>query len=199
MYRSLRLFIISVLFIPLSATANHDPIFFPKQEFSIGFSDKNIPLNIPHPPHPFFWTSKEKVDGGISLLYEYLVFHTQKYFSVNLGGSFSWWELNSQAQLALTFFFVFRFWLFRTDSFNPYIAWSIGGPTLLSRDHFSSANLGGHFIFQDFIGLGILVGRDHRFDINLKIYHYSNADLFLHNDGFDVPAVLTVGYIFKSI
>ena len=193
--------LIVVLLIGTSiACANNDSFIFPGREFSIGFYNKSVLPNSGIPlPHPLFWKSRAKVDNGLTFSYEYLVFHTKKYFSVNFDNSLSWWEIQSQSQVALSFFFVLRFWLFRMDSFNPYIAWSIAGPTLLSRRTFDNANLGGHFIFQDFLGIGVVIGRNHHVDISLKMYHYSNGDLFLNNAGFDVPTVLTVGYIFKPI
>ena len=189
----LLLFCSSIIF----ADNDTNDYYFAKHQFSIGIYNKHIlPDDIPHPPHPLFWKSRLKIHHGVTFIYEYLVFHTKKYFSVNLVGSLSRWVANSQAQYALSFLFELRFWLFRTNSFNPYITYSIGGPTLLTRRNFADANLGARFIFQDFIGIGALIGKTHHIDISLKLYHYSNGDLFLHNDGFDVPVVLTIGYAF---
>jgi len=170
---------------------------FKKHQVSVGFYEKHIlPNDIPHPPSPIFWNSKNKVDNGMTFLYEWNVFHTKKYFSVNFGTSFSWWSMQSQIQLAATFLIDLRVWLFHTNSFNPYITWSIAAPTLLSRRLFGQSNLSERFIFQDFLGIGVQIGTRHVFDISLKLYHYSNGDLFLHNDGFGVPSVLSLGYVF---
>lgn len=168
---------------------------FKAHQFSVGFYAKHVlPRGIPRPPSPIMWTATHKADSGMTFLYEWNVFHTQKYFSVNFGTNFSWWSMQSQTQLAITFLFDLRFWLFHTKSFNPYVTWSIAAPTLISRRIFGQANLGKHFLFQDFLGIGTEIGK--HFDISLRLYHYSNGDLFLHNNGFDVPSVLSIGYLF---
>ncbi|OGO95625.1 MAG: hypothetical protein A3F41_00595 [Coxiella sp. RIFCSPHIGHO2_12_FULL_44_14] len=178
------------------ALSNHE-YDFQKNLVSLGFYDKSVlPNNIPRPPHPLFWKSQLKADEGLNLTYERNVFHTQKYFSVNLGTSFSWWNTHSQAQLALSGFFDLYIWIFRTTTFSPYISWSVGGPTLLSRRWLNGVNLGSHLIFQDFLGIGVKLGKQHVVDVNLKMYHYSNGDLFVHNNGFDVPVVLSIDYLF---
>lgn len=182
----------------VNALAYETNYYFPEREVSLGFFDDAVlPNNIPHPPHPLFWKSKTKVDFGLTAAYQYTVFHTRKYFSIQLGTGLSVWMVNSHTLVAASFFFVFRVWLFRTERFNPYFDWSMAGPTLLSSNTFGPAKLSMPFIFQDFLGFGAMVGKNHHFDVNLNLYHYSNGDLFLHNDGFDVPVVLTVGYIFN--
>jgi len=171
---------------------------FKQHQISVGFFDKHVlPTDIPRPPSPIMWKSRHKADYGMTFLYEWNVFHTKKYFSVNFGTNFSWWSMQSQIQLAATFLIDLRFWLFHTNSFNPYITWSIAAPTLISRRIYSQANLGEHFLFQDFLGIGAQIGTRHVFDISLKLYHYSNGDLFSHNDGFDVPSVLSIGTVFN--
>lgn len=194
-------FLVVLILLPTLLVAKTNPNepawYFPNHEVAIGFYDNDfMPTSVPHPPHPLFWVSRTLANGGVSLHYEWLAYHTHQYFSVNLGTSLSDWVIHSHTEIAATFYFLVRVWLFRTNSFSPYFDWSMGGPTLLSNRFFANANLGGHFIFQDFLGLGAMVGRQHHVDIRVNIYHYSNGDLFLHNDGWDVPLVLTVGYMF---
>src|SRR3990167_6628783 len=122
----LRLFIFLIFFIFSSLViANTSPPleswYFPQQEISIGFYDNNVmPTQIPHPPHPIFWTSRTKVDVGLTFIYQWLKFHTDKYFSVHLAVSLSDWVIHSNSEVAASFFFVIRVWLFRTDPFSPY-------------------------------------------------------------------------------
>jgi hypothetical protein len=197
-------FLIIFIFLPSLVVANtlsNDKIwYFPKHEVSVGFYDNDfMPTSIPHPPHPFFWTSRTHANGGVSLNYEWLVYHTHKYFSVNFGTSLTDWVIHSNSEVGASFYFLVHVWLFRTETFSPYFDWSIGGPTLLSNRFFAQANLGGHFIFQDFLGFGAMMGRTHHVDLRVNIYHYSNGDLFVHNDGWDVPLVINIGYMFGSI
>ena len=171
---------------------------FKRNQVSFGFYEKHVlPRFLPHPPSPIFWSSKSRVDYGLLFTYERTVFHTQKYFSINVGANFAWWSDKSQIQLALAGYFVFRFWLFRTQTFNPYIEWSIAGPSIISRRFFNNHNLGSRFIFQDFLGIGAVVGRAQHIVISFKMVHYSNGDLFMHNDGFNVPIVLSIGFVFN--
>ena len=194
----LRYLLITVLscFLYTSMAAEDSQFDFIKHQLSIGFYAKHVlPGHIYRPPSPIMWKSNYKADAGMMFLYEWNVFHTKKYFSINFGTSLSWWTMHSQVQMAATFLIDLRFWLFHTDSFNPYITWSIASPTLLSRRIYGQANLGEHFIFQDFLGIGAQIGK--RFDVSLKLLHYSNGDLFLHNSGLDIPSVFSIGYIFN--
>lgn len=181
---------------------------FKKNQVLAGFYDDGVlPNDIPHPPSPLFWTSRTKANHGATAGYERTVYHTQKYFAVTVGTSLSWWAINdpSQSQFAWSGFFTLHIFIFRTPSFSPYFVWSIAGPTLLTRRtfgkpddvHHFDASLGERFIFQDFLGLGVQIGEHHPVTVALKLYHYSNGDLFLHNAGFDVPVVLTIGYLFN--
>jgi len=178
-----------------SSNPNH---YFTKNQISFGFYEKHVlPRFTPHPPSPIFWRSRARVDYGATVFYERNVFHTTKYFSINGGTSLSAWSLQSQIQVAISGFFVFRVWLFRTETFNPYIAWSIAGPTILTSNHFSHYQLGSRFTFQDFLGIGAVVGKRQSIVISLKLYHYSNGDIFLRNDGFNVPLVVCIGFTFN--
>ncbi|WP_423062266.1 acyloxyacyl hydrolase [Candidiatus Paracoxiella cheracis] len=187
-----------LLWLGSSVASNENQRYFDKNQSSFGFYEKNVlPRFLPEPPSPIFFHSRARVDYGATIFYERNIFHTTQYFSINAGSSLSAWSLDTQIQLALSGFFVFRVWLFRTHSFSPYIAWSIAGPTLLSSPHFSHYQLGNRFIFQDFLGIGAIVGKAQSVVISFKMYHYSNGDLFLHNDGFNVPIVLSIGYAFN--
>lgn len=194
------IFLIFPVLIVANISSTVDHWYFPPQEITLGFYDNDfMPRKMPHPPHPFFWTSRTRASGGATFIYQWIKYHTSKYFSVNLAVSLSDWVIHADSQVAASFFFVVRVWLFRTNTFSPYFDWSIAGPTLLSLRKFSQANLGERFIFQDFMGLGAMIGGEHHFDVSVNLYHYSNGDLFVHNDGWDVPLIVSVGYMFDSI
>ena len=54
-------------------------------------------------------------------------------------------------------------------------------------------NLGSNFIFQDYMGLGMQIGRRHALNVELRLLHYPDGDIFTHNPGFDV---LFVSWLF---
>lgn len=171
--------------------------FFPRQQLSFGFYDNDLISADPwHPPSPFFWEASTKASGGGTIVYTRLFYHTQKYFSVEWGVSGSAWTTNSQTIGAASLFLQLRWWIFRTDYFNPYVVYSVAGPSLLTNDQFGSAQLTAPFIFQDYLGLGTFLGKDHHVDISARMYHYSNGDLLTHNPGFDVPLVIFMGFNF---
>lgn len=173
------------------------PTLWNQNELSLGYFDQNLlNTNLTTVSSPVFFESSVVADRGWIMLYQYTIFHTEKYFAVDAGASSARWVANSHSIMTLSGFFDLRLFLFRTDNFSPYLIWSIAGPTLLSNDNLSTANLGSNFIFQDFIGGGILLGSEHRFDISAHFYHYSNGDLFVHNNGFNVPLVIGLGYSF---
>ncbi len=76
------------------------------------------------------------------------------------------------------------------------MTYSIAGPSVISTRHFGTGNLGENVIFQDFLGLGVNLGKKQAVNIALKMVHYSNGDFFVDNAGFDVPIVLSIGYNF---
>jgi hypothetical protein len=171
--------------------------FDKKNQLSFGLYDDNFSTaDYPRPPSPIFWSSSVSATSGQHFSYLRTVYHTEKYFSANVGASLSNWQHESQMQLVLSAFFELRLWLFRSDYFNPYVVWSIAGPSVLTRHNFGPSNLGGNFIFQDYLGVGVQVGKEHRVNLSAIMYHYSNGDLLYANGGFDVPIVFAVGYTF---
>lgn len=172
-------------------------IFFPKQQLSFGFYSKSLIGADPwRPPSPLFWDSTNKATSGGTIVYTRMLYHTQKYFSAEWGVSAGAWYLQPDTIVTLSALIQLRWWIFRTDWFNPYLVYSVAGPTLLSRHKFGPSNLSANFIFQDYLGLGVVFGKQHHFDLSARMYHYSNGDLFTHNDGFDVPLIIFFGFSF---
>jgi len=181
----------------------HKPItkqypFF-KNEVSVGYYNKSdMNVKFPHPPSPIFWEASTKVDHGVMLMYQHLAYHTLKHFAMYLGVSTARWTRASQAIYTFSFFVAFKFFLLRTRSFNPYIIYSIAGPTGISSRTFGPAHLGEYFLFQDMLGIGALFGEKQAFNVEFIIVHYSNGDLFTQNNGFGVPILLVGGYSFTT-
>lgn len=170
---------------------------FIKNEIAIGYYNRNfMHVKIPTPPSPIFWTAPVKADRGFILMYLRNTYHTRKHFSINLGASVSQWRRHSQTIYAFSAFVMFRFWLFRSGNFQPYILYSIAGPTFLTKNHFGPANLGKKFLWQDILGVGTQIGKTHAINVDVMVVHYSNGDIFYQNTGFGVPIIVSLGYSF---
>jgi hypothetical protein len=46
------------------------------------------------------------------------------------------------------------------------------------------------------MGIGTLLGSDHRFNAEIGIKHYSNGNLFTANRSVKVPLTFSIGYTF---
>ncbi len=184
-------------FVHPSYKPDHNTYRFMKNEILGGYYDKSsMNVKFPHPPSPIFWNASTKVDHGIMLIYMRNIYHSQKHFAVNLGLSSARWTLSGQSIYAFSFFVAFKIYIFRTQTFNPYIFYSVAGATGITRRHLGPARLGENFLFQDLLGLGVEIGHNHVFDAAVIIVHYSNGDIFTHNNGFGVPILATLGYAF---
>ena len=128
------------------------------------------------------------------LLYHRLVFNTAKYFSVHAGGSFGRFEFRSAELYTLSVFLELRLWFFHNRYATPYFLYSLAGPTIMSRDTLPGYTLGKEFIFQDYIGFGVQFGKEKTFNLDFKIVHYSNGNIFADNAGLDAPFVLSIGH-----
>jgi lipid A 3-O-deacylase len=71
-----------------------------------------------------------------------------------------------------------------TEIVSPYIEGGIG-ISFLSDKMISGRDLSTYFQFEDRIGVGFKIGRQHRHDLNIKYVHYSNASIKQPNDGID--------------
>ena len=90
-----------------------------------------------------------------------------------------------------------RAYFTRTAWLSPYIEATVT-PSYISTKTFGYKQQGSHFVFQDTLGFGVEIGdpNHQRMDINYMFIHYSNANLFTPNNGYDIPFVLNVGYLF---
>lgn len=147
---------------------------------------------------PIFWTGDLKIKNGDSIMYEKNVFHTHKYFSLDVGASASTYssQINNTSFQAFSVFPEIRVWLMRSHLMDFYFMYSVAGPSYLTRSNIDGINLGGRFTFQDLLGFGLFIGKDKHLNINAEIGHYSNGNLLPNNPGAQVPLMFSLGYAF---
>ena len=85
-----------------------------------------------------------------------------------------------------------RFYPFILGNSKPYLLGS-AGPAYLSKNKLGLNTQASHGSIQTNLGLG---AEFNKFDINLRLAHYSNAGLGHINQGFNVLYLLSVGYLF---
>ena len=147
---------------------------------------------------PIFWGGHVETRNGVTVDYQRNVFHTKKVFAFDLGASGSLWlsDGNSDSFGTLSGYPMFRFFFVRSRTADLYFNYSIAGPTFISQSVIDNEDTGARFTFQDFMGIGALLGRDHRFNAEIGIKHYSNGNLFTANKSVKVPLTFSIGYTF---
>jgi hypothetical protein len=147
---------------------------------------------------PIFWGGHVETRQGVTIDYQRNVFHTKKVFAFDLGASGSIWRSdgNSDAFGTISGYPMFRFFFVRSQAADLYFNYSVAGPTFISQSVIDSHDTGARFTFQDFMGIGTLLGRDHRFNAEIGIKHYSNGNLFTSNASVKVPLTFSIGYTF---
>ena len=181
--------------------ANRDPsVIFPRHvvqvEYSSGtgyavndFVSRKVPI---------FWGGHAKVDFGIAPHYERNVFHTRKVFALDVGASAGFYKTrqNNERFVTLSVYPLFRFTFLRARLADMYFAYSLAGPTYISKIILDDLNTGRHFTFQDFMGIGWFAGANRNLNLGVKINHYSNGNIFTQNAGVKIPLTFSVGYAF---
>ncbi len=78
---------------------------------------------------------------------------------------------------------------------KPYFFVRALGPSYISEDKLGEREQDNHLSFLAQIGAGVHigVGEGPKIKLNVSWRHFSNANLFSENDGFDVPFVLSIG------
>lgn len=171
-------------------------VVYGRNQMNIGFSDRDfIGFKIPAPPSPIFWSARQNPQTGVMLRFSH-IFYARKYFSLGAGLSISNWKIPSQTLWAYSGFLEMRLWLLLQSQFRAYLLYSIAGPTELTHRHFGIAYFSENFLFQDYLGLGLQIGKKHAIDIEAYTVHYSNGDIFTVNSGIQIPFMLSVGLTF---
>ena len=147
---------------------------------------------------PIFWGGLAQVKHGVAVRYQRNLFHTRKVFSFDVGASVSYWKSRADRATFYTasLFPEFRFAPFRMRGADLYFNYSLLGPTSISRVSIDGNDTGRHFTFQDFMGMGVYVGKDRHFNAEIHIGHYSNGNIFPQNAGVSIPLTFDLGYAF---
>jgi hypothetical protein len=147
---------------------------------------------------PIFWGGHAKVDFGVAPHYERNVFHTRKVFGLDVGASAGFYKTreNDDRFYTLSIYPLFRFTFLRARLADMYFAYSLAGPTYISKIVLDGLDTGRHFTFQDFMGIGWFAGSGRRLNAGVKINHYSNGNIFTQNAGVKIPLTFSVGYTF---
>jgi lipid A 3-O-deacylase PagL len=147
---------------------------------------------------PIFWGGHAKVDFGLAPHYERNVFHTRRVFALDIGASAGFYKTrqNNDRFVTLSAYPLFRFTFLRARLADMYFAYSLAGPTYISKVILDDLNTGRHFTFQDFMGIGWFAGASRNLNLGVKINHYSNGNIFTQNAGVKIPLTFSVGYAF---
>jgi hypothetical protein len=175
---------------------------FPKHMVQVGYSTNTFGYEVNSfvsgRKIPIFWGGVAQVKSGITLHYQRNVFHGRKVFMLDWGTSLSYWVSNIDEDkfFTLSAFPVFRFNLIRTKPLDFYLNYSLAGPTFISKLKIDEVETGPKFTFQDFMGAGFYFGKKREFNIEVRIAHYSNGNLFPKNEGVMIPMTFNLGYTF---
>ncbi len=175
-------------------------IIHPKHLFQVGYSSLvfGYGINNSFSKIPLFWGGNSEVNHGFSMDYQQNVFRTAKYFSLDwgVGASFLKSNINKESFYTISAYPVFRFDFLHTRPFDAYAYYSIAGPSFISKTIIDDIDCGKKFTFQDNMGFGLLIGDHRNYNLEFKIGHYSNGNLFTQNAGVKIPFSLNVGYAF---
>ena len=181
--------------------ANRDAgVIFPRQIIQVEYSSGTGygVNNFVSRTVPIFWGGHAKVDFGIAPHYERNVFHTRRVFALDVGASAGVYKtrLNDERFVTLSVYPLFRFTFLRARLADMYFAYSLAGPTYISKVILDDLNTGRHFTFQDFMGIGWFAGANRNLSFGVKINHYSNGNIFTQNAGVKIPLTFSIGYAF---
>lgn len=147
---------------------------------------------------PIFWGGNARVDIGIAPHYERNVFHTRRIFALDVGTSAGVYMTRQRDDRFYTasVYPLLRFTFLRTTRADVYFAYSVAGPTFISKVLLDDLDTGHHFTFQDFMSIGLFAGRNRHVNVGVKINHFSNGNIFTQNAGITIPLTVAAGYAF---
>jgi len=175
---------------------------FPKQMIQFGYVSNILGYGVNNffseGTVPVFWGGEAEVESGVTFTYQRNVFHGTKTFSLDWGASMGYFQSNAEKEkfFTLSVFPVFRFTFLHSKTVDMYFFYSVAGPAYISKNIVDGKDLGEEFTFQDHMGTGVFIGEQRKLNIELKIGHYSNGDIFPGNEGVKIPLALNLGYTF---
>ncbi|WP_417429684.1 acyloxyacyl hydrolase [Halpernia sp.] len=172
----------------------------PKHLFQVGYSSLILGYNINNSlsKSALFWGGSAEVNHGITIDYRQNVFHTAKYFSLDwgIGAGFYTTNINKESFFTISAYPIFRFNFLHTKPIDAYLYYSVAGPSFISKTLIDGFDGGGKFTFQDNMGLGFYLGNERHYNLEFKIGHYSNGNIFTNNAGVKIPLSINLGYTF---
>ena len=172
----------------------------PKHLFQVGYTSLILgyAINNSFAKIPIFWGGDAEARQGISFDYRRNIYHTAKYFSIDwgVGASFFKSNIKKESFYALAAYPVFRFNFLHSKPFDGYVYYSIAGPSFISKTVIDDVDTGENFTFQDTMGLGFFMGEKRITNLEFKIGHYSNGNIFRENPGVKIPFSINLGYAF---
>lgn len=184
-------------------------LIHPKQWLQIGFTTNALGYGINNlvsrDPVPIFWGGNAEVRQGLSLNYQRNIFHGPKVFALDWGINASVWQTkgessnNFERQPFFTFsvFPVFRLNYIHARTFDAYFYYTVAAPSFISKTLLDGHRMGANFTFMDNMGTGIFFGEKRNLNMELKIGHYSNGNVFTDNEAVKIPLSLQLGYAFN--
>lgn len=144
-----------------------------------------------------FWGGDVKVSDGITVRYMRNIYHTKSLFSLDLAFSGGYWQGTEGSRFwTVSQYQVLRFTPIRTDRFDAYLFYAVGGPTFISKSFIDGIDTGKRFTFQDLMGVGLYLGAERNVNIEWSIGHYSNGNVFSQNPGILLPLTISMGFTF---
>ncbi|MFA5713911.1 MAG: acyloxyacyl hydrolase [Bacteroidales bacterium] len=182
------------------AKAKERGTIYPKQWVSLNYSSNILGYGVNNTIRKayLFWGGDVEIDHGYMASYYRNLFNGPKVFSFDVGANFSYWKtnLNGEPLWSFSLFPQFRFNFLRGKGVDPYFFYVLGGPAYLSQSFLDGKETGRRFTFYDAMGLGLFWGKRREYNVELKIAHYSNGNLFPINSGIKIPLSLSLGYAF---
>jgi hypothetical protein len=150
-------------------------------------------------PIPIFWGGEAHLKQGVSINYQRNIFHAKKVFAFDWGITAGWWKSrdNSDEFFSFSLYPLLRFMTVRTKPLDLFFEYSVAGPSFISKTVIDNKETGKRFTFQDFMGMGIVAGKNRNINAGIRIAHFSNGNIYPQNDGVKVPLTFSIGYAFE--
>lgn len=179
---------------------------FPRNIIEIGYTTNALGYGVNNffseGAIPVFWGGKAHIKDGVTLHYQRNSFHGRKVFSLDWGTSVAFGRSRDYNDkfFAISLYPMFRFTFLHTKYANLFFNYSLAGPTyfayLSGGNTIDDVPTGPEFTFQDFMGMGGYFGPKKNVVFEARIAHYSNGNIFPHNEGIKVPLTFNLGYAF---
>ncbi len=148
---------------------------------------------------PIFWGGDVHVKQGFSAIYQRNIFHTRKVFAFDWSMTLGFWKSRGSGNPFFTVALnpIVHFNFLRTKPADIFFEYSAAGPAYISKTDIDGWQTGKKFTFHDFMGLGVFAGKQRNMVTGLRIAHFSNGNIFPHNDGVMIPLTLYLGFGLK--